>query len=153
MAEENKNTKGSGEEKNDPFRNLMNPNKKGGKGKFNFYWIYSIIAFAFIAIYFFNQGEGIKETNWGDLKQMLEEGDVEKLVLVNREFAEIYIKQDKLSKSRYSDLTKDSKSEIFGQIPQYTHTIGSVESFEDDVAKVQEGLNNPVYIQNKIRHN
>ncbi len=153
MAEENKNTQGRGGEKNDPFKNLMNPNKKGGtKGKFNFYWIYSIIALAFIAIYFFNQGESVKETNWGDLKQMLEEGDVEKLILVNREFAEIYIKQDKLSKSRYSDVTKDSKSEIFGETPQYTYTIGSVESFEDDVAKVQENLSDPVYIQNKIRH-
>ncbi len=154
MAEENKNKQGSGQQKNDPLKNFMNPGKKGNqKGKFNFYWIYSIIAIVFIAIYFFNQGEGVKETDWGDLKQMLEEEDVEKLILVNREFAEIYIKPDRLSKSRYSEVTEDSKSEIFGQTPQYTYTIGSVESFERDVAAVQEDLGDPVYIQNKIRHN
>jgi cell division protease FtsH len=150
MAEENKNKQGSGGQKNDPFKNLMNPGKKGGsKGKFNFYWIYSIIAFAFIAIYFFNQTEDIKETNWGDLKEMLEEEDVEKLVLVNREYAEIYIKQDKLSKSRYGDINEESKSRLLGQVPQYTYTIGSIESFERDVAAAQEDLSNPVYIQNE----
>jgi len=150
MAEENKNKQGSGEQKNDPFKNLINPAKKGSpKGKFNFYWIYSIIAVVFIALYFFNQGDGAKETNWGDLKQMLEEGDVEKIILVNREYAEIYIKQDKLSKSRYSDVSEDAKSNLVGKVPQYTYTIGSIESFENDVAAAQEKLSNPVYIQNK----
>ena len=153
MAEENKNKQGSGGQKNDPFKNLMNPAKKGSsKGKFNFYWIYSMIAFAFIAIYFFNQGENVKETNWGDLKQMLEEGDVEKLVLVNREFAEIYIKQDMLSKSRYSDVSEDSKSNLMGKVPQYKYTIGSIESFERDVATAQEGLSDPVYLKNERQH-
>jgi len=154
MAEENKNNEGSGGQKNDPFKNFMNPGKKGSpKGKFNFYWIYTIIAVVFFGIFFFNTGGNIKETNWGDLKQMLEEEDVEKLVLVNREYAEIYIKPDKLSKSRYNEVVQDSKTEMFGEKPQYTYTIGSVESFERDVAVVQEGMNDPVYIQNDIRRN
>ncbi len=156
MAEEKKNTKDTKDskgQKSDPFKILMNP-KKSSKGKFNFYWIYSIIALAFFAIYFLNSNGSIKETNWGDLKQMLEEGDVEKIVLVNRQYAEIFIKQDKLSKSRYSDVIKENtnnQSEFFGKIPQYKYTIGSVESFEKNVTAVQERVSDPVYIQNDIR--
>jgi cell division protease FtsH len=160
MAEEKKITKdsssgqkgSSGGQKNDPFKNLMNP-KKGPKGKFNFYWVYTIIAVVFFAIYFLNTGAPVKETTWGELKQMLEEQDVKKIVLVNREFAEIYIKPDKLSKSRYSDVVKDGKSELFGEKPQFTYTIGSVESFEREVINVQESVSNPVYIQNALRRN
>nr|NQU94003.1 ATP-dependent metallopeptidase FtsH/Yme1/Tma family protein [Bacteroidota bacterium] len=144
-----------GNPKNDPFKNFMGQGKKqgGGKGKFNFYWVYTIIAFVFIAIFFFNNGGEVKKTDWGDLKQMLVDKDVEKIVLVNREHAEIYIKPDKLSKSRYNDVVKEKGSEFFGKSPQYTYTIGSVESFERDVDKSQEGLADPVYIQNEIRRN
>jgi cell division protease FtsH len=145
--------KASGGEKNDPF-NFINPKKDGnGKGKFNFYWIYTIIAVVFFGIFFFNSEGTVKETTWGELKQMLKEQDVEKIVLVNREVAEIYIKQDRLSKSRYSDVVKDSNQEILGKRPQYTFTIGSVESFEKNVEEAQKGISDPVYIQNEIRHN
>ncbi len=145
--------KASGGEKNNPF-NFINPKKDGnGKGKFNFYWIYTIIAVVFFGIFFFNSEGTVKETTWGELKQMLKEQDVEKIVLVNREVAEIYIKQDRLSKSRYSDVVKDSNQEILGKRPQYTFTIGSVESFEKNVEEAQKGISDPVYIQNEIRHN
>ncbi|MFP4470682.1 MAG: ATP-dependent zinc metalloprotease FtsH [Bacteroidota bacterium] len=160
MAEENRNkdTQQQGrDQKHDPFKNLINPGKKsaggGNKGKFNFYWIYTIIAFIFIAIFFFNNDSNVKETTWGDLKEMLKDQDVSKIVLVNREFAEVYIKPDKLSKSRYQEVVDQNQSELFGKAPQYIYTIGSVESFEDDVEQAQEGVSDPVYIQNEIRHN
>jgi len=151
---ENKNNQDEGQ-KNDPFRNLMNPKKAGGdkKGKFNFYWVYSIIAFIFIAIFFFNNEGSVKETNWGDLKEMLAEQDVQKIILVNREYAEIFIKPDKLTKDRYKDIVKDTKSEFFGKSPQYVYTIGAVESFEKNVEDAQKGVADPIYIQNDIRKN
>lgn len=147
-------SKPEGEPKNDPFRNFMNPKKTGGnKEKFNFYWVYSIIAFVFIAIFFFNNEGTVKETNWGDLKNMLTDEDVLKIVLVNREIAEIYIKPDSLTKERYKDIIKDSKPELFGKSPQYMLTIGAVESFEKNVEEVQKDLTQPIYIQNEIRKN
>lgn len=159
MAEENRNKKPqqNKDQKGDPFKSLMSSGKKsasgGNKGKFNFYWIYTIIAFVFIALFFFNDSSDVKKTTWGELKEMLQDQDVSKIVLVNREFAEIYIKPDKLSKSRYQDVVDKNQSELFGETPQYVYTIGSVESFEDDVEQAQEGISDPVYIQNEIRRN
>jgi len=157
MAEENKNINPENKEKDqkgDPYRGFMNQNKKNGsKGKFNFYWIYIVIATVFIGAYFYKGDTVVKETTWGELKDMLAEEDVEKIVLINREFAEIYIKADRLTKSRYKDINKESNSEFFGKTPQYRYTIGSVESFEKDVEKVQVDKPDPVYIQNQVRRN
>jgi len=157
MAEENKNNTQENQEKdqkNDPFRGFMNPNKKNGsKGKFNFYWIYIVIASVFIAAYFYKGENIVKEVTWGDLKEMLIEEDVEKIILVNREFAEIYIKADRLTKDRYKDLNKEPNNEFFGKTPQFNYTIGSVESFEKEVEKVQTDKPDPVYIQNQVRRN
>lgn len=157
MAEENKNINQENQEKEqkrDPFRGFINPNKKGGtKGKFNFYWIYIVIASVFVVAYFYKGDNVVKETTWGELKEMLAEEDVEKIILINREFAEIFIKADRLSKPRYQDLSKEPNNEFFGKTPQYRYTIGSVESFEKDVEKVQVDKTNPVYIQNQVRRN
>ena len=100
-AEENINketTKAPKDNKIDPLRSLRGPAKKDGKPKFNFYWIYTLIALIFISFFFFNTDTPQKEINWGELREMLKEQDVEKIVLVNREFAEIYIKQDRINK-------------------------------------------------------
>ncbi len=153
MAEERKNTnynkKEKKDQKNDSLKNLINPTKKTGKGKFNFYWIYSIIAVVFISIYFLNKDDNVKEISWGEVKNMLTSQDIEKIVLVNHEFAEIYIKSNCISK--YKDLRNDTGNKMFGDLPYFTYTIGSVESFENNVEKAQEGISNPVYIQNDMR--
>lgn len=155
MAKEkdiNQNTKQPNDQKKDSLRNLMNPVKKGdGKNKFNFYWIYTIIAFIFILLFFFNGDNQSKEVNWGELKDMLAEGDVEKLVLINKTNAEIYIKADKLSKSRYQSLPEDNNNSIMGTTPHYTYVIGSVETFEKRVESAQENMADPVYITNETR--
>ncbi len=73
---------------NIPGKNSGSPLKKP---KFNFYWIYGILLLVFIGLQFMYSGETSKKTNWGELKQMLKDGDVKRIVLVNKEFAEIYI--------------------------------------------------------------
>ncbi len=155
MAKEkdiNQDTKQAKDQKKDSFRNLMNPVKKGdGKNKFNFYWIYTIIAFIFISLFFFNSDNQSKEINWGELKDMLGEGDIEKLVLINKQTAEIYIKPDRLSKSRYQDVPADNNNSLMGTSPHYTYVIGSVETFEKRVETAQENVADPIYITNETR--
>jgi cell division protease FtsH len=126
------------------------PKGKTAKPKFNFYWIYAFLAIIFFGTYFLNfQGE-VKEINWGDLKKKLQAQDVEKIVLINREYAEIYIKPDSLGKEEY----KEVKGSGFRKTTyQYKYTIGSVETFNDDVEEVQQGVENPVYIMNKNKRN
>jgi cell division protease FtsH len=138
------------EKKNDPFRIFVNTGKNG-KGKFNFYWIYTVIALVFIFLMFFNSGSKIKEITWGELREMLIEQDVERIVLVNGKTAEIFLKPEIITSGKYPDITEESPSVFSDQVPQFEHVIGSVETFEKRIEEVQEGISDPVYIQNEIR--
>ncbi len=149
INQEKKQTK---DPKADSFRNMLNTAKGSGKNKFNFYWIYSIIALIFISLYFFNSDVQTEEVYWGDLREMLAAGDVDKLVLViNQQKAEVYIKPDKLNQARYQDLPKENGSNFMGATPHYTYVVGSIETFENRVQEVQKGLTNPIYITNETR--
>jgi len=128
-----------------------NPLKgKSPKAKFNFYWIYGIVAIIFIGLTFTNWGGGLLETDWGELKEMLASEDIEKIVVINQEEAEIYIKKESLNESKYEDVKDKGYN---GGGPHYKHTIGSYDAFKEDVERAQEGLDNPVYIRNEKRHN
>ncbi len=150
MAEEKKdiNNKPDKKESPGPFGNFTGGGE-GKKPKFNFYWIYGLLLVVFIGIQFINWGNGAKKTDWGTLKEMLEDGDVEKIILVNEKTAEIFIKPDKLSKERYADVK--SESDFNKSLPQYYYMVGPVEKFYDDVEKAQKGTDNPVYVEAEVR--
>lgn len=126
------------------------PKNKNPKVKFNFYWIYGIVAVIFIALTFTNWEGTTKEIDWGELKGMLEAQDIEKIIVVNQEEAEIYIKKDKLSDAKYE---KVKGSGYNGAGPHYTYNIGSYDTFKEDIEKAQSGIPEPIYIRNEKRHN
>lgn len=126
--------------------NPLQPRKL--KPKFNFYWIYAVIVIVFLAIWTMNPGTEARKINWGDLKTMIEKQHVEKIILVNKEYAEIYIKKDSVSK--YKEL-KDHKENMMGNTPHYVMVIGSIESFEKNVADAQQNVTKPVYVENQAR--
>ena len=72
-----------------PGGNLGNRpgNKPGvpGKPKFNSYWIIGIILLAMIGIQFLGSGNKLKEIDSNRFFQVLKEGDIEKIVIVNKE--------------------------------------------------------------------
>jgi cell division protease FtsH len=142
MAEEKKQTK------NKITSGL--PKSKIPKGKFNFYWVYGMVAVIFIAITFSNFGGSVKEIDWGEMKELLLAQDIEKIVVVNQEEAEIFIKKDKLNDPKYE---KVKGSGYDGTGPHYTYNIGSYDTFKEDIEKAQEGLTEPIYIRNEKRHN
>jgi len=133
---------------NNPSNNPLNSGgNKLGKPKFNFFWIYGILAAIFIGLTFFGSDNSAKETDWGQVKLMLNNGDVEKLILVNKEIAEIYVKADK--KSNY-DIKSDNNSN-FGKTPDFIFQIGSIESFEQRVQEAQKNIPDPIFIRNESR--
>lgn len=140
------------------FKNQNNnplKNKHPKRKRFNFYWIYLLIALFFIGYTLFAYNGGTKETNWRDLKVMLEEGDVAKLVLVNKEVVEIYIKSDKVSK--YTDEKSNNKYNILPRENTllFTFPISSVEQFNEDIRDAQENIpdDEKVYYQTEKREN
>lgn len=84
-----------------------------------------------------------REINWGKLEKILLKHDYDKIKIVNREFAEIYIKKDALQEdSAYSDLKAKN---IFGKEsnPQeafYTYKFVTFESFEKDLEGVENQM-------------
>ncbi len=104
---------------------------KGKKSKFSFYWIYAILAIVFIVIQYVNYNNPVKETSWTKLEEMLSKQDVEKIVIINKEKAEIYIKKSKIqSDTAYKDFRKRSfGSSSTTSNPQFFYQIGSEEIF------------------------
>ena len=132
----------------------MNKQKSNKKMKFNIYWIYLLIGIFFIGIQFSNNSNNGKKTNWQNVKEnMIKNNDIEKIVIINREKANIYVKQEAIkSKDIYKNINKNP---IGGEIrgPHYYFIIGSVENFENEIKTTCENLNineiNVEYINKK----
>ena len=136
-------------ENNNSSGNLSNNNKNNKpKKKFNFLWIYGILAAVFIGSTIFGGPKSATEIDKGKLITLLRDKDVEKIDLVNGEIAEIYLNEDGLNKYFPND-----KSGGFNLSPNYTLRIASVERFEQDIEEVQEGFENPIYPHVVKRHN
>lgn len=125
------------------------------KGKNNFYWVWLILLGVFFVVQMYNWGGETKKTDWGKLREMIAEKDVQKIILVNKEYAEIFIKKDKLNTAKYKSVKNTAKNTFGAELPQYTYTIGSVESFENDLKDAQKDLppNEKIYVINENRHN
>lgn len=107
---------------------------KGNKPAFNFYWIYAIIAVILISINLFNWDGGVREiTQQKFTTDMLEQNQVDRLEIVNKEIVRIYIKQESLGDTVHARL--DDKS-LFGgknRGPHYYFTILNDEVLKDDI--------------------
>jgi len=145
MAENNQNNRNPKTPPKSPFNSNGN---KGGKPKFNFFWIYGILAVILLGLMTMGGGNSAKETDWGQVSQMLSNEDVEKIILVNKESAEIFLKADK--KASY-DI--NSESNTLSESPDFVYQIGSIETFEKRVQDAQANIpdKNKVYITNETR--
>ena len=134
MFEQNQNS----DSRKDPDKKTDDNNKRP---KFNLYWIYGIIALAFIGIQIFGTGSKPLEINFQQFERdMLTDGDIEKVEVVNREIARIYIKQDRLHLPKYEELFDRGFASAARSGPHYFFTIGSVELFEQRLREAQEDV-------------
>ncbi len=153
MTDENNNKNQNSSENKDqknPFSNFTGKNN-GKKPKINFYWIYGLLAVVLIGIQFLNFGDSAKQTDWRELKEMLEAGDIDKILLVNKEHAEIYIRPELLTNPKYQDLPKETA--FGGKQPQYLYKISSPEKFIEQVDDTQINAINPIYVESDTRRN
>lgn len=125
------------------------PNKPSQPKKTRkFYWIYLILALVLLSINLFpGSGSSIeqKEIGQGELKAMLQSGEVSKIELVNKEDALIYL-NEKGFKHHFPEEKNIGKG--ITARPSYDYKIGSLERFEEMVEESQENMVNPVYITN-----
>ena len=121
----NNNTTNSGNNGNNG--NNPKPVKPAGsnKPKFNGYWIYIALALFFIGINFFKFNDPPKELDWNQFSVMIAEQKVTKLIVVNKEKVEIFVKADTTSSA--TGITEKTKKRGFGQFttdgPKYVFNI------------------------------
>jgi len=121
-------------------------NGKIPKPKFNFYWIYILLIGVFLAMTFINFKGTPQKMDQGKLRKCLSQGYIDKIIAVNKDYARIYIKKDKLSLPEFKDVENNKFST--GDDPQYTFQFTSPDSFDKLVADEQikkDSAGNPIF--------
>ncbi len=111
------------------------------KPKFNSYWIIGVILLVMIGLQFISAGGGLKEIDSNRFFQILKNGDIEKLVIVNKEKVEVYIRAERLTDAAYEDIRTQKSNSVLGQaVPQYYFSIISQDVFVTELNNVMNTL-------------
>jgi len=82
-----------------------------------------------------------KEISWQTFSnEMLSRNAVEKLVIINKERVEVYIKKENINDPYFKSSLKKKYSDEAQTGPHYWFTIGSVESFEKKMEEVEKNI-------------
>jgi ATP-dependent metalloprotease FtsH len=104
------------------------------KNSFNFYWIYVILVVVLLALSLFDFRGSPTEVLWPRLSDLLQKQEVERIDIVNKREAEIYIKPKFLS----SD--PEHKKVQYNRGPHYMYRIPEVGNFMLMVNETQAGI-------------
>ncbi len=135
---EKENSKKIPEKENNIKKNLKN------KPKFSIYWIYGIILLVFIGLNFYDVGGSVKTIDMTTFLKMVKIGDVERVLIINNEKVEVFIKKEKLNNKKYKTATQKG--------PQYSFNIDQHGDFEKKLTEIQKdssGQINPEYESRK----
>ncbi len=137
----------------------VKPPEPNLKPKFNSNWIFAVLIVSFLAINLFYGGKAVPKLQTRELKQMIANKEIERIVIVNKESAEIYLKKEVVESEKYPDILKSNKGRMgFGvPKPHYTHNIGDLATFEaflkDEQTNAGYGDNEMIYPETDTRHN
>ena len=110
----------------------------------NIMWLWSAIALVIIGYWVFNNDDTAPvKSDWATVEQMVVEGDVERIAVINREEARVALKSSEVETLRESDLRYKSIPKSGYQL---FFNIGSVDSFKADLEKVEERSGNNVVL-------
>jgi cell division protease FtsH len=121
----------------------QNKKKPGNnKPKFNSYWIYIGIVLIFLGLNFFG-GIGFnepKKTNVAEFENFLKEGDVKKVVIVNKRTAKVYLTEAAEAKDAHKK-TQEKEFLPSGDQPDYSFELGDLQNFENDFDEIKQEYN------------
>ena len=114
-------------------------------------WLYGLIGAFIIGYYVFGDvNDTPVPSDWATVERMVEKGEVEKIQVVNRDQAQVFLKKEAVEQYR-----RDTVDKRFRRLPetgvQLLFTIGSVDSFREDLkaAEQQSGQVVPVAYKNE----
>lgn len=124
----------SNKDNNNPFKQF--------NFKFNFYWVYGIIFALLIGYQLLNSSDlASNKLTQNEFNEILNENDIDKILIVNGDIAQLTIKSEALNtKDKYKKYKNPS---VFGQTtPVYIYDFGDLQNFEKNLesAKGEFGL-------------
>ncbi len=105
--------------------------------KFNFYWIYGIIFALLIGYQLLNSSDlASNKLTQNEFNEILNENDIEQILIVNGDIAQLTIKSEALNtKDKYK---KYKNPTVFGQSsPVYIYDFGDLQNFETNLDKAR----------------
>ncbi len=122
-----------------PVNDNSNSPKKGPK--FNIYWIYGIILLAIVGaqIYGGNLGSTTAEHSFQEFTEFLNKGQVSKLVVVNNEHVDVYLKPGAIPAPPAGKFPS-SAAATSDKIPAFNFKIGTVDRFGKDLDEAEKNI-------------
>ena len=111
------------------------------KPKFSPYWVYGVIIVIFLAINVFSGGMSSSTgsaTTPAQFFEYLKNGDVEKVEIVNRREAKVYLTSEALSKEIHKKSIKPQFLPISGKTPNYQFELGDLQRFEEKIEEIKK---------------
>jgi hypothetical protein len=108
------------------------------KPKFNLNWIFLFLVISIFVIHLLFGGHSTPKTTINEIKEMIINRDIEKVIVVNRKFADIYLKKEAVESGRYPKIEKPSTG-LFTSVPKpnFTINIGVITNFESFIINSQ----------------
>jgi AFG3 family protein len=126
-------------EDNNINQNSEKKTDKNLKPRFNSNWIFAIIAVLILVFQIMYSGKSIQKATTNQIKEMIVRRDIEKIIVVNKDKAEIYLKKEALDSKRYPDLPKTGNGiGLSAPKPNFTYNIGDLSKFETLLVETQK---------------
>lgn len=118
------------------------------KPKFNTYWIWAALIMLFIGINIFggNKWAQPAKTTQAEFEKYLAQGDVERVEIINKKKAEVYLTSEAKEKEEHKDKSGDNFLTPGPKDASYQFEFGDLQNFENNinVIKEEKGLTTPV---------
>jgi AFG3 family protein len=130
----------------DNSNNNQGPDKKPDKNlkpRFNTNWIFAVLAVSLILFSLFNNGKAVQQTTKSEIMTMIAGHDIDKIIVVNKDQAEIYLKKEVIESGKYPKVPKPGSG--FGLTvpkPSFTYNIGD-SNFETFLIEAQKNAGYP----------
>ena len=110
----------------------------------NIMWFWALITIAIIGYSLFGKSEAEPlKSDWSTIEKMIEQGDVERITIVNRDVARVALKEGKIDSLRQSNVKYKNLPE---KGYQFFFNIGSVDSFREDIKSAELESNGKVAV-------
>lgn len=107
--------------------------------KFRWWWIYILALLVLLMPSIFNTFSGSKLISWYQFEnEIINRKAIDKIVVVNNEEVEVYIKKEFANDPQFKDVFEPSIGNNLNAGPHYVINIGSIESFERKLDEIQK---------------